>query len=171
MKIKSRNEVLNDIIRDGKKYPKGWKAVFGKDPLHFSRDYYLFNPDIGVYLLKEYNKNPFLTKGLGGKIARNVDEDIEALLSKQSGDFGIIQGNLRKVLRNVKRGMHPDEIFEAAIIHGKRDYGIKMPIRGTASSSENVFNDLHDILNVKQKKLDSKLEKLASDDGIYSSYG
>jgi len=170
VKIKSRNDVLNDVIRDGKKHPKGWKAVFGKDPLRFSRDYYLFNPDIGVYLLKEYNKNPFETKGLGGKIARRIDQDVETLLSKQSGDFGIIQGDLRRVLKNIDKGMHPDEILEAAI-RGKKDYGISMPIRGKASSSENVFNDLREILVSRQKKLDFKLEKLASDDGIYNPYG
>jgi hypothetical protein len=169
VKIKSRNEILNDVIQDGKKHPKGWKAVFGKDPLRFSRDYYLFNPDIGVYLLKEYNKNPFLIKGLGGKIARRIDDDVEALITKQSGDFGIIQGDLRRVLKNIDKGMHPDEILDAAI-KGKKDYGISMPIRGKASSSKNVFNDLRDMLVNRQKKLDYKLEKLASDDGIYDSY-
>ena len=31
LKIKSRHETLNDVIKDAKKQPKGWKAVFGKD--------------------------------------------------------------------------------------------------------------------------------------------
>ena len=30
VKIKSRSNILNDVIRDAKKYPKGWKAVIGK---------------------------------------------------------------------------------------------------------------------------------------------
>jgi len=66
VKIKLRNEILNDVIRDGKKYPKEWKAVFGKDKTSLSRDCYIFNPNVGIYLLKEYEKNPFETKGLGG---------------------------------------------------------------------------------------------------------
>ena len=56
MKIKTRNEILNDVIRDGKKHPKDWKAVFGKDNKSLSKDYYIFNPNIGIYLLKEYDK-------------------------------------------------------------------------------------------------------------------
>jgi len=78
VKIKKRNEILNDVIRDGKKYPKDWKAVFGKDDKNLSRDYYIFNPNTGIYLLKEYEKNPYEIKGIGGKIARHVDEHIEA---------------------------------------------------------------------------------------------
>ncbi len=45
-----------------------------------------------------------------------------------------------------------------------------MPIKGHATSSKELFNEMHDILNKKQKALDSKLEKLASDDGLYKSY-
>jgi len=59
VKIKKRNEILNDVIRDGKRHPKNWRAVFGKDKTLLSDDYYLFNPEIGIYLLKEYKKNPF----------------------------------------------------------------------------------------------------------------
>ena len=132
MKIKKRQEILNDVIRDGKKYPKDWKAVFGKDNKNLSKDYYIFNPNIGIYLLKEYEKNPFEVKGLGGKIARNVDENIEAEVSKYAGDFGIIQGDYRKVLKNLGKGIEPQKILDAAI-KGKKDLGLSMPVRGHAS--------------------------------------
>ncbi len=169
MKIKSRNEILKDVIREGKKYPKDWRAVFGKDEKRFSRDYYIFNPNIGIYLLKEYEKNPYEIKGVGGKVARKIDDDIETKISKFSGDFGIIQGDFTKVLKNIEKGIKPEKIFNAAI-KGKKDYGITMPIKGHATSSKELFNEMHDILNKKQKALDSKLEKLASDDGLYKSY-
>lgn len=169
MKIKSRNQVLNDVIQDGKKHPKGWKAVFGKDNERLSRDYYMFNPEIGIYLLKEYNKNPYEIKGVGGKIARHIDEEIEKEISKHEGDFGIIQGDFQKVLKNLEKGIHPQKIFDAAL-KGKKDLGISMPIRGQASNSKNAFNNLHNTLSTRQKKLDSELEKMASDDRIYDSY-
>ena len=76
VKIKSRINLLNEIIKDAEKYPKGWKAVIGKDEKRFSNDYYIFNPNIGIYLIKEYQKNPYEVKGLGGKIARHVDDNI-----------------------------------------------------------------------------------------------
>ena len=169
LEIKSRNKVLSDVIRDGEKHPKGWKAVFGKDNERLYRDFYVFNPEIGIYVIKEYNKNPYEIKGIGGKIARNVDEEIDREISQHAGDFGIIQGDFQKVLKNLERGIHPQKIFDAAI-KGKKDLGISMPIRGQASNSKEKFRDLHNTLSTRRKKIDSKLEKMASDDGIYASY-
>ena len=169
MKIKTRNEVLNDVILDGKKYPKDWKAIFGKDNKSLSRDYYIFNPNIGIYLLKEYDKNPFEIKGVGGKIARRVDEDIEAEVSKYASDFGIIQGDYQKVIKNLEKGIKPQKILDAAI-KGKKDLGLSMPVRGHASSSKDVFDDIHNVLSKKQKKLDLKFEEMAAEDRLYSSY-
>jgi hypothetical protein len=170
VKIKKRQEILNDVIRDGKKYPKDWKAVFGKDNKNLSKDYYIFNPNIGIYLLKEYEKNPFEVKGIGGKIARNVDENIEAEVSKYAGDFGIVQGDYRKVLKNLGKGIEPQKILDAAI-KGKKDLGLSIPVRGHASSLKNVFDDIHNNFSTKQKKLEKKFEEMATDDGLYNSYG
>lgn len=168
-KIKSRNETLNDVIADGKKHPKGWNAVVGKDRERLSRDYYIFNPNVGIYVLKEYNKNPFEIRGLGGKIARSVDQEIKSEISKKSGDFGIVQGDFQKVLKNLEKGIKPDKIFNAAL-KGEKDYGISLPIRGKASSSKDAFGNIHNTLSTRRKKIDSKLEKMASDDGVYDSY-
>jgi hypothetical protein len=169
MKIKSRYEILNDVIRDGKKHPKGWKAIFGKDNKLLSNDYYVFNPEIGIYLLKEYQKNPFEIKGVGSKIARRIDEDIEAQITKHSGDFGIIQGDFKKIYKNLEKGIKPEKIFDAAL-RGKKDLGLKMPIKGRASSSEDTFSSIKNELKTTQKKIDKRFEKIASDDGLYKSY-
>jgi len=169
VKIKTRDEILKDVIKEGKKHPKDWRAVFGKDEKRFSKDYYIFNPETGIYLLKEYEKNPYEIKGIGGKIARYVDQDIETKISKYSGDFGIIQGDFKKVFKNIERGIKPEKIFNEAL-KGKKDYGITMLIKGHASSSKEIFNVIRDILNKKQKTLDCKFEKIAADDGLYKSY-
>ncbi len=169
MKIKTRSEILKDVIRDGKKYPKNWNAVFGKDKKSLSEDYYIFNPNIGIYLLKEYEKNPFEIKGIGGKIARHVDEDIETEVSKYNSDFGIIQGDFKKIYRNLERGVKPQKILDSAI-KGKKDLGISIPVRGHASVSKDVFNNLNNNLSKERKKLDLKFEKMASEDGLYSYY-
>ena len=169
MNIKSRDEILKDVIREGKKHPKNWKAVFGKDNKNLSNDYYIFNPKIGIFLLKEYQKNPFEMKGIGGKIARHVDEDLELEVSKYSNDFGIIQGDYRKILKNLEKGMKPKKIFDAAL-KGKKNLGISMPIRGHASSNTDVFKDIYNTYLLDQRKLDLKFEKMAIDDGLYKSY-
>ena len=171
MKVKSRSELLNDVIKDAKKHPKGWKAIFGQDNKRLSRDYYILNPDIGIYFLKEYQKNPFEVRGIGGKIARHVDEDINVDVSKYAGDFGIIQGNIRKISENIKRGIPPKKIFEEAIKGKNEDMGISIPMRGRASISEKSFFHLRESLSIKQKKIDTKFEKIADNAGLYNSYG
>jgi hypothetical protein len=167
--IKSRNEILNDVIKDGKKYPDNWKAVFGIDKKRLSTDYYIFNPYAGIYLMKEYEKNPFEIKGIGGKIARRIDENIEADISKKASDFGIIQGDYQKIIKNLEKGIKPEKIFNAAL-KGKKDLGIKIPIKGHASTSKDVFNNIHNTYIKEQSRIDKKLEKMANEDGLYKSY-
>ena len=168
MKIKPRNDILRDIIRDAKKYPKGWNATFGHDTNLFSHDCYIFHPDIGIYLLKEYNKNPFEVKGMGSKLARRIDEDIEDQITKKSGDFGIIQGDIQKILRNINKGIPPQQILNSAI--NGEDLGITIPVQGKASTSKDTFHSIKNAFYSHQKKLDTYFEKMASEDGIYKSY-
>jgi hypothetical protein len=171
LKIKTRHEILNDIILEAKKHPLGWVAVFGRDERLFSDDYYIINPNVGVYLVKEYRKNPYEIRGFGEKIiARNINDEIEEILHKKRGEFGIIQGNIRKILRSLEAGIQPRVIFEAAL-EGKEDMGLRIPVKGSASISRKSFNQLREIVSNKQKKLDSKFEKLLADAGVYRSYG
>lgn len=46
-----------------------------------------------------------------------------------------------------------------------------MPVRGSASESEDVFNNLYNNFSTKQKKLDNKFEEIATEEGLYKSYG
>jgi hypothetical protein len=168
VKIKPRNDILRDIIRDAKEYPKGWNATFGNDTNLFSHDCYIFHSRIGIYLLKEYNKNPFEVKGIGSKLARHIDEDIEEQITKKSGDFGIIQGDIQKILRNINKGIPPQQILTSAM--KGRDLGITIPVQGHASTSKDTFHSIKSTFCSHQKKLESCFEKMASDDGIYKSY-
>ena len=168
VKLKSRNQILNDVIRDAKKNPNGWKAVIGKDETRFSNDYYIFNEKSGIYLLKEYQKNPFEIRGVGGKIARYVDENIENEISKYATDFGIVKSNLLKITKNLKRGVSFEKILNAAV--SGKDMGISMPMRGFASSSKNSYDNIRNEFLDKQKKIDANFKKIASEDGLYNSY-
>lgn len=168
MKIKPRNDILRDIIRDGKKHPKGWHATFGKDQTLFSHDCYIFHPRIGIYLLKEYNKNPYEVKGVGSKLARHIDQDIQEQMIGKSGGFGIIQGDIGKILANINRGIPPQQILTRAL-QGE-DLGITIPVQGCASTSQDTFHCLKNTYSPTQKKLESQLEKMVRDDRLYTSY-
>jgi len=166
--IKQRDDILKDIIRDGKKHPNGWNAAFGKDSSSFSHDCYIFHPNIGIYLLKEYTKNPYEVKGVGSKLARHIDDDIEEQMRKKSGDFGIIHGDIRKILTNINRGIPPEQILTSAM-RGE-NLGLTIPVRGRASTSENTFHTLKSSFSHQQKKLETCFEKMVSEDGLYTSY-
>jgi hypothetical protein len=168
VKIKTRQQILTDLIKESRQHPKGWKATFGRDPRILSNDCYIFNPEIGIYLIKEYQKNPYQTKGIGSKIARNIDTDIEEKISQQSGDFGIIQGNIQRFIENVNKGIHPSTIFKEGL--KGNDLGIKIPLKGKASVSKDAFHYLHDACTQKQKKLNKECENMMAKDGVYSSY-
>jgi len=170
VKIKTRQETLKDIITDAKKQPREWKAVFGRDKDLLSRDTYILNNKIGIYLLKEYQKNPFEVRGIGGKIARHLDDDVENEITKYAGDFGIIQGDIKRILKNLERGVQPEKILDAAMKGSGKKFGMSIPVRGQASSSEETFDNISNTLSTKQKKLDAKFEKIASDDGLYKNY-
>jgi hypothetical protein len=168
VKIKPRNDVLKEIIGQGKKHPAGWNAAFGKDTTQFSHDCYIFHPSIGIYLLKEYNKNPFEVKGIGSKLARHIDDDIQEQLMKKSGDFGIIKGDIRKIITNLHKGIPPQQILSSAM--SGEDLGITIPVQGHASTSKDTFHTLKTTFSQQQKKLETTFEKMVSDDGLYTSY-
>ncbi len=168
MQVKPRNEILSDIIKDATDQPTDWKAVFGHDPIRFSNDYYLFHPDVGVYLIKEYEKNPFYQIGVGGKITRHIDDDICCEISTFSGNFGIIQGDIHKIMSNIQRGTQPSDIIDAAF-QGE-DLGLTLPLRGNATIQNKSFKRLRSLELTHQKKIEKQFEKLATEERIYSSY-
>ena len=169
MEIKKRSEILSDIIAEGKKHKTGWKASIGVDPHIQSQDYYIFHPNVGCYLVKEYEKNPYKRHGYGGKLARNLDDEIINSISDTSGDFGIIEGNMQKILKHMQKGMTAKEILSEGL-HG-RDLGVRVPILGKAETQKPSFSILRDSFLDKQKPLDHRFQKLLQSDGTYTNYG
>ena len=169
MKIKNRNEILSDVIRDGKKHPDGWNAFFRYDNKRLSRDLYLMNNNSGLYFLKEYDKNPFETIGIGGRIARKIDDDININVSKHQGNFGIIQGDFQKILKNLEKGINPEKILNSAL-SGKKNYGMSIPVRGKASSSIDFIKKINNDFPKYHKRINNRFEKIANEDGLYRSY-
>ena len=168
VKIKSRTEILSEIIREAKHHPDGWNATIGRDPNCLSSDYYISHPSIGIFLLKEFERNPFDRIGLGAKIARKIDEDIEEKIQSNGNDFGILEGNYRKIVRNIQRGVSPQTIFDEAI--KGNDLGIRIPVKGLASRSHETFTCVHDALQLQQKNIDARFEKMMAENDAYTSY-
>ena len=168
MKLKKRDELLNDIIHQGKKNPTGWMASFGKNNHHLSDDYYLLHPNIGLFYMKEYQKNPFQQFGIGGKIARKIDGDVTEELRKQAHNFGIIQGDIRKITKNIQRGISPKEIIQG--MYEGKDKGMSLPVKGKATNSIESMKKVKEQGKDNQKKINHHFKKMAKEDGLYASY-
>lgn len=46
-------------------------------------DMYLAHPRAGVFFLKTYAKNPYEVRGVGTRVARNLDDEIGSFLPNQ----------------------------------------------------------------------------------------
>ena len=166
--IQTRDAILEELLQKAKRKPTGWKAAMGVNPLQHSQDYYVFHPNIGLYVIKEFEKNPFVRQGVGSKVSRRIDDDIEDIFVHNKGKFGIVQGDMKKVLHHLERGHKPTELFQAAM-DGK-DMGIRIPLRGNATSEKPVFSKIHEAMGEKRKKLDAAYDELITEEQVNASY-
>lgn len=79
MRIREWQDVLADVT-ERKVDPDDWRAVGGTRARGVGEDLYFGHPKAGLYQLKTYAKNPFEVKGVGAKIARNLDDEIGSFL-------------------------------------------------------------------------------------------
>ncbi len=168
MTVKPRDELLTDIIRASKAHPRGWHAAFGHDSIRYSQDCYLFHRDIGLYFLKEYQKNPYETLGIGAKLARRIDDDIVDSIEHNPSTFGILQGDISAILAHLHNGVSVKDIIDGAITG--HDYGLRMPVSGHASADPRSFDELNHRYRQEKKKLLASYDRLVTDEGRDRSY-
>lgn len=89
MRVRDWQDLVEDVAeRDVD--PEGWRAVGGRRARGIGEDVYLGHPDAGLFQLKTYAKNPFEVKGVGGRVARRIDDEIGPHLPEESeGRFAI----------------------------------------------------------------------------------
>lgn len=171
MAIKSLQEILRDILKEGRKTPGEWKTLFAPTSDRFGSDLLLFHPTTGpIYQVRAYEKNPFQMAGMGTRIARNVDEDFLRLIKSQKsrGNLGILDLNYRIIREAMTEGTKLDQIFLNAF-KGTKDQGIDFVNLGDSfrSRSERPLPLLTD----NQKRLDKEYKRLLKREGKTSMYG
>jgi hypothetical protein len=138
---------------------------------------------VGLYQLKTYAKNPFEVRGLGGRLARSLDDEIEPLLPEVGvGRFAVqraptsedeAERKARRVEETVKAHAEapgePDALFDdlmAALespAYGPLDYDTyDRPER--LERFQSTFADAEDLL-------ESAFEDLVEDDGVNRGFG
>jgi hypothetical protein len=169
MNVKRLQSILEEIVEEGDQRPDGWRAVFGMDKRTYTYDIYIINPVIGVYQIKMDHKNPYELRGVGGKIARKVDEEIMGMIG-EDGNFGIIRQRPDEISNSLRSGISFEDIVKASIIAGESGYGMDAPVRGPIDNSSESINLLRSTFPNEKKRIELEFEKIAEEDGMYRSY-
>ena len=91
MRVRDWQDILEEVVESNAD-PDGWRAVGGDRAGGIGEDLYLGHRNAGVYHLKTYAKNPFNVDGIGTRVARRVDEDLDPLFpGEDAGRFGVQQ--------------------------------------------------------------------------------
>lgn len=89
MRVRDWQDILDDVVESNAD-PRGWRAVAGDRTRGLGEDLYLGHPNAGVYVLKTYAKNPFEVRGVGARVARRIDDDIDPYLpTSDHGRFAV----------------------------------------------------------------------------------
>jgi len=93
MKVRNWDDILTDVVESDAE-PGGWRAIGGDRSGGIGEDLYVAHPNVGAYQLKTYAKNPFEVQGVGARVARSLDDELDPLFPSDddsAGHFGVQQ--------------------------------------------------------------------------------
>ncbi|MFB6361948.1 MAG: hypothetical protein ABEH59_11585 [Halobacteriales archaeon] len=182
MHVRDWQDLVGDVV-DRDVDPGDWRAVAGPRQGGIGEDLYLGHPSVGLYQLKTYAKNPFEVRGLGSRIARSLDDEIEPLLpAAEDGRFAVQQPasdeseaerKARRLEETVKAHAEapsrPDDLFDDLMdaidspAYGPLEFdNYDRPERLDEFAA--TFEDAEDLL-------ESEFEDLIEDDGVNRGFG
>jgi len=89
MRVRDWDDILERVVESDAD-PDGWRAVAGDRERGVGEDMFIGHPSVGVFQLKTYAKNPFEVRGVGTRVARRIDDDLDPLFPAQAdGRFGV----------------------------------------------------------------------------------
>jgi hypothetical protein len=182
MRVRDWEDILEDVVESNAD-PGGWRAVGGDRANGIGEDLYIGHPAAGVFQLKTYAKNPFQVEGVGGQVARKIDDDLDPLFPGQDsgGRFGVNQGfededeakerakDLETVVEtHADAPTTGDALFEDVMdaldspAHGPMEYDMYDRPEGLENLSE-TFEEAEELLT---KELDDLVEESDVDRGF-----
>ena len=93
MRVRDWQDILGEVV-ESRADAGGWRAVAGDRRGGPGEDMFLGHPSVGVFQLKTFAKNPYEVEGVGARVARSVDEDLDPLFpdGDSGGRFGVNDG-------------------------------------------------------------------------------
>lgn len=87
MRVRDWQDILDDVTSESTD-SDGWRAIAGSRRDGLGEDLFFGHSDVGLYQLKTYAKNPRDLKGVGARIARKIDGDLDPMLPGQEESPG-----------------------------------------------------------------------------------
>ena len=178
MRVRDWREILADVASDSTD-PDGWRAVAGSRRDGVGEDLYFGHPSVGVYQLKTYAKNPRDLRGVGTRVARKVDDELDPLLPDDDspGRFAVgsppeseaeaetMATRLEEALKvHAEAPTDPDHLFEDVMeavnspAFGPMDYEF--------DGRPDELDELGDTFEEAERLLSSELDDLIEDDDV-----
>jgi hypothetical protein len=178
MRIRDWQDVLETVVESSAD-PDGWRAVAGDRRTGVGEDMYIGHPDEGVFGLKTYAKNPFDVQGVGGQVARSIDDDLDPLLPKgvdEGGRFGVRQPvereeaeeratELEEVLKtHADAPTTPDALFDDVM--DALDAPAYGPMEYDDNGRPDRLDGLADTFEEAERLMEADLEDLIEESGV-----
>ena len=175
MRVRDWQDILEDVV-DSNAEAGQWRAVGGDRARGIGEDLYLGHPGVGVFQLKTYAKNPFEVQGVGSRVARKIDDDLDPLFPERgAGGFGVQQPvededdaeakrkNLKAVLEtHADAPTTPDALFEDVMdAVDSPAYG---PMEFDQHDRPERMDDLADTFEEAEELLEAEFDDVVDED-------
>jgi hypothetical protein len=178
MRVRGWKDIVEEVVEsDGD--PEEWRAVAGDRSSGVGEDLYVGHPTGGVFQMKTYARNPFEVEGVGARVARKVDGDLDPLFPEwdDGGRFAVQSPpedeedaersvkELEEVLKaHAAAPTDPDHLFEDVMeavdspAFGPMDYEF--------DERPAVLDDLAGTFEDAESVLETEFEELVEEDGV-----
>ncbi|EMA66826.1 hypothetical protein C461_09956 [Halorubrum aidingense JCM 13560] len=178
MRVRTWDDILADVASESTD-PDGWRAVAGSRREGLGEDLYVGHPSVGVYHLKTYAKNPRDLRGVGARVARSVDDELDPLLpdAETAGRFAVrsapededhaeaMATRLRETLKvHAEAPTTPDHLFEDVMT--AVDAPAFGPMEYAFDGRPDELDELSDTFDEAEELLSAELEDLIDQDDV-----
>jgi hypothetical protein len=177
MRARDWQDVLSDVV-ESKADPKGWRAVSGNRRRGIGEDLYIGHPRAGVFQVKTYAKNPFEVKGVGSRVARRLDDEIDPLFPSEVGGRFAVQrgardedearataGRVEEVLRTHADAPTTGEALFEDVMEAM-DSPAFGPMEYDRYGRPDRMDELSETFEEAEELLEAEFDDLVDDDGV-----
>lgn len=176
MRVRDWDDIMAEVVESDAD-PDGWRAVGGDRATGIGEDLFVGHPGVGVFQLKTYAKNPYDVDGVGARVARRIDDELDPLFPSTDapGLFGVQQApddqseaeehvnDLKTVVEtHAEAPTTPDALFED--IMDALDSPAYGPMEFEDRDRPERLDELTDTFEEAEELLDTEFEDVISED-------